>query len=55
MRISKDLYMRISSITGADYSGIIMNENEFVIENVELLKMIQDLICEIDRLEEELE
>ena len=55
MKISKDLYMRISSITGVDYSGIIMNENEFVIENVELVKMIQDLICEIDRLEEELE
>lgn len=55
MIINKKTYMRISLITGADYSGIKLNEKEYYIDTAEVKKMIKDLICEIGVLEEKIE
>ena len=55
MKISKDLYMRISGITGVDYTGVIVTPEEFYLENETIIAMIKDLICENGRLEERIE
>jgi len=55
MKISKDLYMRISGITGVDYTGVIVTPEEFYLENETIIAMIEDLFCEIDSLEEKIE
>ena len=55
MKISKYLYKRISAFTGRDYQGFVINEEEYLIEVKELIKMIQDLICERDSRDERIE
>jgi len=55
MKISKYLYKRISTFTGRDYQGFVVNEEEYLIEVKELIKIIQDLICEIDSRDERIE
>lgn len=55
MKISKDLYMKISEITGVDYTGVIVTPEEFYLENETVIAMIKDLICENGRLEERIE
>lgn len=55
MKISKDLYMRISGITGVDYTGVIVTPDVFYLENETVIAMIKDLICENGRLEERIE
>lgn len=55
MKISKELYMRISELTGVDYEGVVLNENEFYIEEETIIEMFKDLIWERDKTEERLE
>ena len=55
MKISKDLYVRISEITGVDYTGVIVTPEEFYLENETVIAMIKDLICEIGLKEERIE
>lgn len=55
MKISKELYMRISELTGVDYEGVVVNENEFYIEEETIIEMFKDLIWERDKTEERLE
>lgn len=55
MKISKDLYMRISDKTGTDYEGIVLSEDVFYVEPETIEAMFQDLFCTIDDLEEDLE
>lgn len=52
MKITRELYMRISSLTGTDYEGVVVNADEFYIEDETILDMIKDLICEINNREE---
>lgn len=55
MKIERELYMRISSLTGTDYSGIVLNEDSFFIEEEDIKSMIKDLICEIGFKDEKIE
>ena len=55
MKIKKELYMRISSLTGTDYDGVIANQEEYYLENETILAMIKDLIFEIGFKEEKIE
>lgn len=55
MKISKDLYMRISKITGVDYSGIVLGVEEFFIEPNVIEYMLKDLIYEVEKKEEKIE
>ena len=55
MKISKDLYMRISDKTGTDYDGIVLGDDLFYIEPETIEAMFEDLFCEIDSLEEKIE
>lgn len=55
MKIERELYMRISSLTGTDYSGIVLNKDLFFIEEEDIKSMIKDLLCEINNREESIE
>ena len=55
MKISKDLYMKISNKTMTDYEGIVLGDELFYVEPETIEAMFEDMFCEIDRLEEELE
>lgn len=55
MKISKDLYMRISKLTSIDYDGIVLGDELFYIEPETIENMFEDLFCEIDSLEEKTE
>ena len=55
MKITKDLYMRISKITGVDYTGVIVTPEEFYLENETIIAIIKDLINEIGNKEERIE
>lgn len=55
MKIQKELYMRISSLTGIDYEGVIVNQEEYYFENETIIVMIKDLIYEIGFKEEKIE
>lgn len=55
MKISKNLYMRISKITGVDYSGIVLGVEEFFIEPNVIEYMLKDLIYEVEKKEEKIE
>lgn len=55
MKIDKELYKRISNETGVDYSGIIVTEDVFYIEEETIVDMIKDLLCEIGNKEETIE
>lgn len=55
MKIQKELYMRISSLTGKDYEGVIVNQEEYYLENETIIAMIKDLIYEIGFKEEKIE
>lgn len=55
MKIKKELYMRISSLTGTDYDGVIANQEEYYLENETIIAMIKDLIFEIGFKEEKIE
>lgn len=55
MKIERELYMRISSLTGTDYSGIVLNEDSFFIEEEDIKSMIKDLIFEIGFKDEKIE
>lgn len=54
MKISKELYQRISELTGVDYEGIVVNEDEFYIEEENIKIMFKDLLWERDKTEERL-
>ncbi|MBR4178046.1 MAG: hypothetical protein IKR57_01700 [Bacilli bacterium] len=54
MKIDRELYRRISFLTGVDYEGVVVNENEFYIEEETIIEMFKDLIWERDRTEERL-
>lgn len=54
MKINKELYQRISELTGVDYEGIVVNEDEFYIEEENIKIMFKDLLWERDRTEERL-
>lgn len=55
MKISKELYMRISDLTSTDYDGIVLGDELFYIEPETIESMFEDLFCEIDSLEEKIE
>lgn len=55
MKISKDLYMRISDKTSRDYEGIILSDDLFYVEPEVIENMFKDMFCEIDGLEEKIE
>lgn len=55
MKVNRELYKRISTITGVDYSGVIVTPDEFYIEEETIKNMILDLICKVGNLEERLE
>ena len=55
MKISKDLYMRISDKTGTDYEGIVLGDDLFYVEPEVIENMFKDMFCEIDGLEERIE
>lgn len=55
MKIKKELYQRISLLTGTDYEGVIVNQEEYYLENETIIAMIKDLICEIGFKEEKIE
>lgn len=52
MKISKELYKRISDLTSTDYEGIVLSEDLFYVEPEVIESMFEDMFCEIDRLEE---
>ena len=52
MKIERELYKRISSLTMTDYSGIVLNEDTFFIEEETIIDMFKDLLCEMESLEE---
>lgn len=54
MKINKELYQRISELTGVDYEGVVVNEDEFYIEEENIKIMFKDLLWERDRTEERL-
>lgn len=54
MKIKRELYQRISYLTGVDYEGVVVNENEFYIEEEIIIEMFKDLIWERDKTEERL-
>ena len=55
MKISKELYMRISDKTNTDYEGIILSDDLFYVEPEVIESMFEDMFCEIDSLEEKIE
>lgn len=56
MRMEQELYEQIEKITCTDYEGIIdKNGYDFIVTIESAKNMIQDLIFEIKRLEEEKE
>ena len=55
MMISKDIYMRISDLTGIDYEGLVLNDEVFYVDSKVVESMFQDMFCEIDSLEEKIE
>lgn len=55
MKISKDLYMRISDATKVDYEGIILSDDLFYVEPDIVENMFKDMFCTIDSLEERIE
>lgn len=52
MKIDRELYKRISNLTMTDYSGIVLSEDTFFIEEEIIINMFKDLIYEMGRLEE---
>ena len=54
MIMKKDLYMKVSSITGTDYEGKVMNDEEYYINEDSVIDMINDLIWERNCMEEKL-
>ena len=52
MKIDRELYKRISNLTMTDYSGIVLSEDTFFIEEETIINMFKDLIYEMDKLEE---
>ena len=52
MKIDRELYKRISNLTMTDYSGIVLSEDTFFIEEETIINMFKDLIYEMGRLEE---
>ena len=52
MKLERELYKRISNLTMTDYSGIVLNEDLFFIEEETIKDMFKDLLCEIESLEE---
>lgn len=55
MKINRELYKQISLLTGTDYSGVVINPDEFYIDEENIKSMILDLICEIGFKEEKIE
>lgn len=55
MKISKDLYMRISDATKVDYEGIILSDDLFYVEPDIVENMFKDMFCTINSLEERIE
>ena len=63
MKLDRELFEKVSSITGTEYEVDYPKEpdNEFgesfvwVYDNEQIENMLQDLICEIGRLEERIE
>lgn len=55
MKISKELYMRISNLTNTDYEGIVLSDDLFYVDPEVIESMFQDMFCEIDSLEEKIE
>lgn len=55
MKISKELYMRISNLTNTDYEGIVLSDDLFYVEPEVIESMFEDMFCEIDSLEEKIE
>lgn len=54
MKISKELYKRISLLTESDYEGVVVNSDEYYFDEEVIKSMILDLICKIDSLDEKL-
>lgn len=54
MKIERELYQRISLLTGIDYEGVVVNADEFYVEEETIIEMFKDLIWERDRTEERL-
>ena len=52
MKIERELDKRISNLTMTDYSGVIVTEDEFYLEEDTIIAMFQDLLCEMESLEE---
>lgn len=55
MKISKELYKRISNLTNTDYEGIVLSEDLFYVDPEVVVAMFEDMFCEIDSLEEKIE
>ena len=58
MKLDKELYEKISKLTGTDYEALYTKnpDDEFIfIFNDSIENMLQDLLSEIDRLEEKIE
>lgn len=55
MKINRDLYMRISDVTGIDYSGVVVTDDVFFLEDETIVDMIKDLLCELNNREESIE
>ena len=52
MIMERELYKRISKLTMTDYSGFVLNEDLFFIEEETIIDMFKDLLCEMESLEE---